>query len=226
MFSSQSFDSLTNVNQESNCTQEVYNGEVCRTVLQNYQGCLTSDFTSSEIYIPADRDQEQLEQRVNLLVTGLQSINPSQECAEVAIPFLCFYLFGLCDSSGQVRLPSSQQCETISSETCASETETVMGVFSSFLQCESLPINSIECVLNGSSIVPETTEGNSTSDEINCQVDFFLDNRTCVPKCGEWGIVAKEVTTAFKALETTASIIGIIGGMIALALSLLRYKNM
>lgn len=188
-----------------------------------------SDYSSTEIYIPSDRDQDQLEQRASLLVTGLQSLDPSQECEAVAMPFLCLYFFGLCDSNGQVQLPSSQECETITSETCASETETVMGVFSSLLQCESLPSNSIECAVNssGPSIAPETTEdNNSTSGEINCQVDFFLDNRTCLPKCGEWGIFTKQVTATFIALEITASIIGIAGGIIALVVSLLRYKKM
>ena len=104
------------------------------------------------------------------------------------MPFLCFYLFGLCDSSGQVQLPSSEQCEIFSSETCASEIETVTTLFGSFLQCESLPINSVECAINGSSNIPETirsNNSNSSSDEITCQVDFFLDNGTCRPKCGD-----------------------------------------
>ena len=186
-------------------------------------------YNSSEIYIPSDRDQQQLEQQASQLMAGLQFINPSQECEEVAMPFLCFYFFGLCDSSGQVQLPSSEQCEVISSETCASEIETVTTLFGSFLQCESLPINSIECTINGSSIISETTESNNTnssSDEITCQVDFFLDNGTCRPKCGEWGINTKQARAVIKALEITASIIGIIGGIIALVLSLVRYKKM
>ena len=229
MLSSQSYNSLPNINQESTCSPEVYNGEVCRAILHDYQGCLTNGYNSSEIYIPSDRDQQQLEEQASQVMTGLQFRNPSQECEEVAMPFLCFYFFGLCDSSGQVQLPSFEQCELFSSETCASEIETVTTLFGSFVQCESLPINSVECAINGSSNIPETirsNNNNSSSDEITCQVDFFLDNGTCRPKCGEWGINTKQAAAAIKVLEITATIIGIIGGIIFLAISLLRYKKM
>ena len=229
MIPSQSPNSLAIFQQESTCSPEVYAGEACRAILQNYQGCLINGYNNSEIYIPSNRDQVQLEQQASQVMTGLQFLNPSQGCEEVAMPFLCFYFFGLCDSSGQVQLPSSEQCEMVSSETCANEIETVTTLFGSFLQCESLPINPVECTINGSSNIPETIQSNnsnSSSDKISCQVDFFLDNGTCRPKCGEWGINTKQATAALRAVDITAVIIGIIGGIIVLVLSLLRYKQM
>ena len=62
-----------------------------------------------------------MEQQVQQLLNGLRFLNPTPECREVVEPFLCLYTFGLCDSSGELYLPSSGECETLTTETCARE---------------------------------------------------------------------------------------------------------
>ena len=54
-----------------------------------------------------------MEQQVQQLLNGLRFLNPTPECREVVEPFLCLYTFGLCDSSGELYLPSSGECETL-----------------------------------------------------------------------------------------------------------------
>ena len=45
----------------------------------------------------------------------------SPECEEAVLPFLCLYLFGLCDSNETLYQPSSVDCVTISTVVCARE---------------------------------------------------------------------------------------------------------
>jgi len=69
----------------------------------------------------------------------------SSECMQVAKPFLCLYMFGLC-RSGEELLPSPDQCETVRSSACAVEwqrTVAILGI-NQLPQCESLPSTSEE----------------------------------------------------------------------------------
>ena len=128
----------------SSCFPDVYTGAVCRDTLQLHQQCLANSYSGSEVYIPSDRDQQQLEQQVTLLIAGLQSLAPSPECSEAAIPLICLFYFGLCDSSGELQLPSATQCETVSNRTCAREFQLATAILSSDVlpQCENLPTTS------------------------------------------------------------------------------------
>ena len=139
-----------NNSKQLTCYPEIYTGEVCRDTLKMYQHCLTNN-NGSQIYTPANGDQQQLEQQVTQLIGGLQFLTPSPECNETAIPFICFYYFGLCDSSGEILLPSATQCETVSNETCAREFQMAVTTLGSnaLPQCENLPstsqLNFTEC---------------------------------------------------------------------------------
>ena len=75
------------------------------------------------------------------LLGGLGLLNPSSECLEAVAPFLCSYYFGLCSSDNQPYLPSSGQCETIATETCAAEFEQAIALLGrdALPQCETLP---------------------------------------------------------------------------------------
>ena len=130
----------------STCSADVYSGAVCRDALQMYQQCLTNSYNSSEVYIPSDGDQQQLEQQVNQLIAGLQFLTPSPECNEAATLLICLVYFGLCDSSGELQLPSATQCETVSRETCASEFRMATAILGStsvtLPQCDTLPTTS------------------------------------------------------------------------------------
>ena len=130
------------------CSPEIYTGAICRDALQVHQGCLVESYSGEDIFIPSDRDQQQIEIRVNQLVGGLQFVQPSPECQEAVLPLLCFYFFGLCDSSERLQLPSSEQCETVRSETCAREWEEAISFLGSgqLPECEFLPnTTSTEC---------------------------------------------------------------------------------
>ena len=129
----------------STCSQVAYTGDVCRIHLATLQDCLPDSSISSEIFVSSTSSE--LEQQAQLLMFGLQSLNPTPECREVVEPFLCLYIFGLCDSSGELYLPSSGECETITTETCASEWTMAVSLLGSdqLPQCNSLPASSVVC---------------------------------------------------------------------------------
>ena len=71
----------------------------------------------------------------------------SPECREVAVPFLCWYIFGLCDNSNEtLYLPSADECAMITTEICAQEFSEIGTRFPGVVpQCESLPNTTVEC---------------------------------------------------------------------------------
>ena len=124
-----------------------YTGAVCRPHLEMLQSCLSDRSTSSDLEIYVSSTSGQLEQQAQQLLLGLQLLNPTPECREAVEPFLCLYVFGLCDSSGELYLPSSGECETLTTETCAREWTMAQFLLSSdqLPQCDTLPVTSVVC---------------------------------------------------------------------------------
>ena len=108
------------------------------------QKCVPDRCGSTEIYVRMSANQKILESQVNLLLNSLQL---SPECSEVAGPFLCFYYFGLCDSSGELYLPSAGECETITTQTCAREFQIAVSFLgnASLPQCNTLLPSETDC---------------------------------------------------------------------------------
>ena len=131
----------------SSCFPEIYTGSVCRDLMQARQACLIGN-TGSEVFIPANQNQEALEETARLLIDGLQFLNPSPECSEVAPLFLCFSTFGLCDNqSRELYRPSSGECEAVIEETCNEEFITARNILdpSQLPQCQRLPDTPTMC---------------------------------------------------------------------------------
>ena len=129
----------------SACSAVVYNGEVCRAHLEILQDCLPGRNDSSDIYVNSSNSE--MEHHVGQLLSGLNFLNPTPECREAVEPFLCLYVFGLCDSSGELYLPSSGECETLTTETCAREWTMVQSFLPNVQlpMCESLLEKSPTC---------------------------------------------------------------------------------
>ena len=121
------------------------------SALTAQQKCVPDRCGSTEIYVRMSANQEDVESQVSLLLNRLQLSNPSPECGEVVGTFLCFYYFGLCDSSGELYLPSAGECETLTTQTCAREFEIAVSILgnASLPQCNTLPLSETDC--NGES---------------------------------------------------------------------------
>ena len=135
----------------SQCFPEKYTGSVCTSALTAQQKCVPDRCGSTEIYVRMSANQEDVESKVSLLLNSLQRLNPSPECGEEVGPFLCFYYFGLCGSSGELYLPSAGECETLKTQTCAREFEIAVSILgnASLPQCSTLPPSETDC--NGES---------------------------------------------------------------------------
>ena len=124
----------------------VYTQSACREDLLSLQGCLPDRLGSRDVYISAT-DQEAVEAQANNLLNNLDLLNPSPECRTAVQPFLCLYLFGLCDSRGAAYQPTFEECVLISTGVCATEWDTA----NSFLRTLGLPS------LPGCTSFPSTT---------------------------------------------------------------------
>ena len=57
---------------------------------------------------------------VRPVIDILYRVNPSPECFQEMLPFICLYWFGLCGDEDLV-LPTTSQCEDIQDRTCDRE---------------------------------------------------------------------------------------------------------
>ena len=111
-------------------------------------GIHDSETANSGVYISTQGlAQVDTETQVLTLYNGLQFLNPSPECEEAVLPFLCLFAFPLCDGSGQLYQPSFGECETLTQDTCGLEWATALSFLGSenLPQCGSLPETSLEC---------------------------------------------------------------------------------
>ena len=84
------------------------------------------------------------EMNARLLIPALRQI-PSLECRAAAIPLLCMYLFGLCDSSGVNIQPTSGQCRNIRDNLCSVEWQTAIMLGLDLPECEIFPEEQLSC---------------------------------------------------------------------------------
>ena len=79
------------------------------------------------------------------LISSLEILGLSDECREAVTPFLCLYLFGLCDSSGVSLQPTSGQCVDVRDRVCRTEWDTALSLGVDLPDCESFPSEQASC---------------------------------------------------------------------------------
>ena len=132
---------------ESGCTNVVaYSGEICREVFSSLQTCFSGEMSTSNI--PFLVDQEAGERDTMNLVNGLSFLNPSPQCRDAIIPFLCLYIFTLCDSRNNLHTTSRDNCLELSDNICAEEWSQAVGFLGPGVLplCEDLPDITNECI--------------------------------------------------------------------------------
>ena len=128
-----------------------YSGEVCREVFSSLQTCFSGEMstTTPALNIPSLVDQEAGERDAMNLVNGLSFLNPSPQCREaIIIPFLCLYIFTLCDSSNNLHTTSRDDCLELRDNICAEEWSQAVGLLGPGVLplCEDLPDITDECI--------------------------------------------------------------------------------
>ena len=127
-----------------------YSGEVCREVFSSLQTCFSGEMstTTPALNIPSLVDQEAGERDAMNLVNGLSFLNPSPQCREAIIPFLCLYIFTLCDSSNNLHTTSREDCLELRDNICAEEWSQAVGFLGPGVLplCDDLPDITDECI--------------------------------------------------------------------------------
>ena len=112
----------------------------CSSFLQEQRSCL--GLAGGDILIPSANNIDDLHTRANLFLSSLPILNPSPACQAVVEQFICYFIFGLCDS-GELYQPSSTQCTTVTSDICGPEFMMAMALAASLPelipQCDTLP---------------------------------------------------------------------------------------
>ena len=104
----------------STCLQiQTHTGDVCRETLTTLQTCFSGD--ASAINIPLQVDQQVGESNAMNFVNGLSFLNPSLQCREAMMPFICLSIFQLCDSSGNLHTILREDCQELRDNICAEE---------------------------------------------------------------------------------------------------------
>ena len=212
----------------------VYTGDTCRVELQVYQECFSGGSSDSDILIRSDIDQETVEKEAELLIDGgIAFLAPSAECLAAIRPFLCLYSFGLCDSTGQLRQVSSNECVDLRDDICAREWNAAIVFFGAgaLPVCEELSSFSDSCMSDTSSMSgfgePPSVENvsilvlNSSETARECRDDYYLsDDNLCRPVCGKFSQTNSVVTERIiAAIIVTTCCIAIICGVIVIVLS-------
>ena len=131
------------------CSAQPYTGSMCLLELHDWQRCLPERQNDSDVFIPSDVDQQMREEQAQLLfTTGLPLLGASEDCVRESKSYFCLLLFGLCDGSGQNRLPSREECIDIQQNVCAAEIQRASEIelFAPLIQdCDLFRFNNPTC---------------------------------------------------------------------------------
>ena len=126
------------------CSTATPYGGVCQAELENILFSMNCD--SGEAPLVQQHNQEST---ASQLIANLRFLTPSPQCEEAVIPFLCLFLFGLCDGSGVSIQPTSGQCEELRDDVCSTEWSTALAFGVDLPDCEIFPLEQSTCqVLN------------------------------------------------------------------------------
>ena len=92
-------------------------------------------------------NQEEGERNAQMLVDGLSLIS-SPECSEAVTPFLCLYIFTLCDSDNRLHTILRGDCLELRDTVCVDEWSQAVGILGTGVLpvCEELLEIEDECV--------------------------------------------------------------------------------
>ena len=130
------------------CTAVPYmnNESVCYSFLLQYKSCNSAVNGSNDVFISSNVNVQESENIASELKILQNLLSP--QCRAVSLPFICLYLFPLCGENGTVYLPSSEQCNSISTDICKGEWVMAQEVISSLPNCALLPnVSSCNCRL-------------------------------------------------------------------------------
>ena len=202
----------------------VYSGATCRAELQVYQECFSGSAGSNgDILIRSDINQETVEADAELLIeSGLSFLNPSAECVAAIRPFLCLYLFGVCDSSSQLRQVSFSECVDLRDDICATVWSAAVGFLGDSVLpvCEELSVPQTRNCQNDSEVIFASNATTSAKAVVECRNDYYLNNESlCLPVCGNFTQEGVLIETSEAVVTILSCCIAVISALLVIILS-------
>ena len=127
-----------------------YTKSTCLSALTEINTCLSGAHkNSTSINIAANVNQNSNDNIAQLIISGLPLLGATELCKSSFIPFMCLYLFPLCDGDGITYKPSMDQCIEISTVLCKDEwkqAQRIAAVREQLPACHDLPIATSVCL--------------------------------------------------------------------------------
>lgn len=173
----------------------------------------------STVTIDSNVDQAGNETTAKLFMQDVNFLGASEECRSFLTPFMCHYLFPLCDENIHHNL-SRNQCNKIKDGVCKDTWNTALlfpSIKERLPRCENLP--------------PETNYSvcNFSTEHLGiCKNGFYTDitNGRCVPDCYQWKKISDEMAISVKAIVFITTILGFGSGILVIILSCYWRKKM
>ena len=143
----------------------------------------------------------------------------TKPCQDVALPFLCQYIFPPCNvSSGDVNYISQAECINVRDVVCPFEWNVVMSTPSASLlpKCENFDDDNDDSQ-NGSLVVLKSFQ---------CQYQFKEYCGLCLPLCGKFSQYRVQTKFQERSIIIFSGIAAFIGGILVFIASIYRWRAM
>jgi hypothetical protein len=203
-----------------------YTGTHCLSSLEFFAACESPDSEVPSVYVgDTITDQAMAEADIGDLLYALDLlIQPSDECRDAVVPFLCLYTFGMCGMNNDDYRPSAAECIEIRDSICESEWKKAKGLLEEFNQpplpdCSTLGDEGLDC---------DRISLNESKSEctIQCHQHFYCDNNFCKPRCDRFREYSESYIALSDALTITAGCAGLLCGIAVVVIFLLRRKTL
>ena len=196
---------------------------------------------NENIFIPSVIDQDLREELAHVLFTDIQLLSASKECQREFKSFWCLQLFGVCDGSGQKRLPTYDQCIHLHYNTCHHLIDKAIVYTSLLFECSKCEGNFTICgklciyhsvvhlpVIRYIFLIENMNTKPSFTTNVTCSDQFFFDENssTCKPECGIWGPFSHDKLLALRVVFIVFDAIGIVGCIAVLILTWIKRKKL
>ena len=168
-----------------------------------------------------------LEDDANTFVNTITQYLPliTKSCRDVVLPFLCQYMFPLCNAnSGDVNFISKAQCTNIRDSVCFAEWNLVSNLKTSSSAVSLLP----NCENFGNEHYGDSISSNETNESpsLQCHYQFTEHCGLCLPLCGKFSQYRVETKFQERSTLIFAGIAAFTGGIVVLIVSAFRRKAM
>lgn len=154
----------------------------------------------------------------------------SKECKEATKPFICHYVFPVCDDDGSYHSVTKDECLHLQNNICVTEWLLAMSIVPHLVpNCELLNNPDMDENFQRSDENFEQLNINNTGVEsnINCPQNFGLFcNDKCLPLCSQFSQYNEATTKIRKTFDIFAAILAITGGTLCIIITLIKRKKL